>query len=461
MFYAQPMLITDFLATLSREEADSLTLTQLSPREKEVLSFLLSNRSEGIRDTKAICKKLGISSANLYRLSSPMLVKLYLMLVPEGGVEILRMLARKFLRKHFLIELERQEALLLAEKDTNALAAFYETAFILNMRFPGKDYDFDFAMELAGKHNRSLVKPDKDAATYFHIRCIFQEIVAMPSRKKMRISDMAKHGSSLLDAIAPKIEKCKDLRAKILYNDARQVMMEYIRWDPYLQLSLLYKNRDLLAKQSDEKMKPWIDITTLRIAELEAHVGKHREAFELYRTMNPTTEDLVKRGFLYVNAFLNICFICHEDAIAGQTIHEAFDRELVYQNPQLTILRALHLILSLLLKRDLEAAGKLIRQSLSNNVEENFFFMNEVSLRAYEAALAYYKKEFPLVHSLVSRHKKWLRSRRYTNDVTSWMVFFSYLDELASGIPPKKSTRERFLTQFAFEWPQYARLLTE
>jgi hypothetical protein len=455
------MLITDFLATLSREEADSLTLTQLSPREKEVLSFLLSNRTEGLADTKTICNQLGISSANLYRLSSPMLVKLYHTLVPEGGVEILRMLARKFLRKHFLVELERQEALLQTEKNTTELAAFYETAFILNMRFPGKDFDFEFSMELADKHNRSLVKPDKDIATYFHIRCIFQEIVAMPSRKKMRISDMAKHGSSLLDGIAPKVEKCKDVRAKILYNDARQVMMEFIHWDPYHQLSLLYKNRDLLAKQSDEKTRPWAEVTTLRIAELEAHIGKHREAFELYRKMNPTSEDLVKRGFLYVNAFLIICFICHEDAVAEQTIHEAFDRELVWQNPQLTLLRALHLILSLLLKRDLKAAGELISQSLSNNVEENFFFMNEVTLRAFETALAYYKKEFPLVHSLVSRHKKWLRSRRYTNDVTSWMLFFTYLDELASGIPPKKSTRERFLTQFAFEWPQYARLLTE
>lgn len=455
------MLITDFLATLSREEADSLTLTQLSPREKEVLSLLLSNRSEGLRDTKTICKALGISSTNLYRLSSPMLVKLYHTLVPEGGVEILRMLARKFLRKHFLIELERQEALLVAEENRAELPTFYETAFMLNMRFPGKDYDLDFAMELAGKHNRSLAKPDTDIATYFHIRCIFQEIVAMPARKKMRISDMATHGSSLLDAIAPKIEKCKDLRAKILYNDARQVMMEFIHWDPYLQLSLLYKNRELLSKGSDEKIAPWREITTLRIAELEAHIGKHREAFELYRTMNPTTEDLVKRGFLYVNAFLIICFICREDALAERTIHEAFDRELVLQNPQLTLLRSLHLILSLLLKRDLAGASELINQSLSDNVEENFFFMNEVTLRAYETALAYYKKEFPLVHSLVSRHKKWLRSRRYTNDVTSWMVFFSYLDELASGIPPKKSTRERFLNQFASEWPHYARLLTE
>src|SRR5690242_16063064 len=143
------------------------------------------------------------------------------------------------------------------------------------------------------------------------MRSIFQEIVSLPARKRLKVSDMERRANELLDAIEDRVNMHGDLRAKLLLNDSRQIMSDYVNWQPQERLSWLYKNRELLRGHEETNRMLW-ETTELRIAELEAYIGKAREAIEVYRRFHPTIDDVVKRGYLYANAYIIIAITAHD-----------------------------------------------------------------------------------------------------------------------------------------------------
>ena len=269
----------------------------------------------------------------------------------------------------------------------------------------------------------------------------------------------------LLSTIEAEVERSNDYRAKIYYNDARQISQEYRRWDPEERLVWLYKNRTVIEQYSDRVATHMREVIELRIAEVEAYIGKEREALAVYKQYHSTIADVVARGYLFANNYIITALICHEDALARQIVSEAFDTEVARNDAALRVLGVTHRALLALLGGELEEARRFIDMGLQENMEDNFFLLYEVQLRAAETALAYYNNDLALVHALVERHKKWIRARRYNLGVSTWGYFFSFVDEAAASKqtkkPIKKSTSDHFFTDFKSEWPHYARLFEE
>ncbi len=459
------MLLHELVKTLNEAERETLLAADLPQRQKEVLSYILKYHHCDLPDTDVICTELGLSRTNLYRQLSSILPQAYQILVPEGGIETLRFLTRKFLRKHFLLEIDRLEAAYTASGNTEALKTLYEQAFHQNMRFPVKTFDPKDASILAQKHLALLSEPDPNLETFYNVRTAFQEIVSLPAKKKMRVSEMAKRSDELLDRLQAEVERCTDYRAKIYYNDARQIQQEFHHWDPHERLFWLYKNRAVAEEYNQTFNKHMKEVIELRIAEIEAYIGKEQQSLATYKRYHPTIADVIARGYLFVNNYIITALICKEDAFARQIVSEAFDSGVARNDESLRVLGITHRTLLALLGGEYDEARRLIDNGLKENMEGNFFLLYEVQLRASETALAFFTNDPALVHALVERHKKWIRGRRYSLGVSTWGYFFSFVDELAASKqtsrPIKKSTYDHFFTDFKSEWPHYARLFEE
>jgi hypothetical protein len=456
------LLLDDFIRTLSAEEVEQLRGAALSPRRKQVLETFLEYRSTPLPPTDHLITRSGLTRTNFYRQASALLQDCYRVLA-ENETEVLRLLATKFLYKHFIDEFERQEQIYGDAKDGERLAQLYEVAFALIFRFEVKTFDLEFARTLAKKYFEAKGVFDEERATYYEMRSVFQEIVSLPSRKRLKITDMERRARELLDAIESRVYQYGDVRAKVLFHDAKQIMLDYVEWRPQERLSWLYKNRELFRDAPAEQYRTFNETNELRIAELEAYIGKWAESLATYKQYHPTIEDVVKRGYLYTNAYISIALIAGDIELAEAITEQAFNRELAESNEALHVLGITHKAHIALLKGDLAAARRYIDRGLAQNMEENFFFLYEVLFRCDEVVLALYEGKYDLVHQLTGRNKKWLRSRKYSLNVTSWGHFLTLLEELATkkhtGQPIKRSTLQRFKTDFTGEWPQYARLV--
>ncbi len=349
--------------------------------------------------------------------------------------------------------------------DTDSLVKLYELTFTLLFRFEVRTFDLDYARSIAKKYFEAKGSYDQTQATFFEMRSIFHEVVAQPSRKRLKVSDMERKANELLDAIEERVQKHGDFRAKMLFHDGKQIMLDYVKWDPYERLAWLYKNRELFGNNVTPEQESYYQTNELRIAELEAYIGKADEAVAMYKRLHPTFDDVIKRGYLYVNAYITIAMIAEEDELAREITEYAFSRELAESNAALRVLGTTHKAVLALLRRDLTAARTYIESGLAENMEDNFFFLYEVMFRCDEVVLAFYHEQYELVQQLTERNKKWLRSRKYSINVSGWGYFLTLLEELTTkkltGKEIKRSTLERFKQDFTSEWPHYARLVAD
>lgn len=456
------MLLDDLIRTLSPEEVTLLRDADLSPRRKAVLEAFIECRDKELPPTEQLTKELDLTRTNLYRQTSALLQDCYRIL-SENELEVLRLLARKFLHKHFLDEVERLEDIYRGKGDNDSLVKLYELTFTLLFRFEVRTFDLVYARSITKKYFEAKGSYDETKATFFEMRSIFHEVVAQPSRKRLKVSDMERNANELLDGIEERVQKHGDFRAKMLFHDGKQIMLDYVKWDPHERLTWLYKNRELFGNTVTSEQESYYETNELRIAELEAYIGKADAALKMYKRLHPTIDDLIKRGYLYVNAYITIAMIAEEDELAREITEYAFSRELAESNAALRVLGTTHKAVLALLRKDITAARTYIESGLAENMEDNFFFLYEVMFRCDEVVLALYHKQYELVHQLTERNKKWLRSRKYSINVSSWGYFLALLDELAikkmTGENIKRSTLERFKTDFTSEWPQYARLV--
>jgi hypothetical protein len=424
-------LLFDFISIILPPDIDRILAVPFRGKEKEVITELISQRSNKELGKQEMLQKLQLTSSHFDKICSVLLDKCYEALEPAGGIALIENLGRRLpsIEKHFYKEVSKQ---MVHEGNNNEYLLILIEIFQKTLPIKSKDYAVIEQVMKRMLHNAteeelpSLKISLAAKQLYFDIEKDF----ATQKVKHTR----AKHEESMQKVCG-------------YYNEASdQAKTEILRTKSYLHLALLEPEKCIaptLEAIEIFKRSTFLhsDINLmrmqLRLTEAYYFTSQFRKALDMMREIYSQNTAIPDRGY-YNTKYIQLCLIEGRIEEAQQILAQQLSG---YANGEHYAIRDVITTIKVkLFSGEYDNAHQLISLGYEIMVKGKYI-QYEVELRNLEAAYFFLTGERDFVVQLCKRNIKFLRQNNFTVKTSRYPEFFMLLQAIIRS--PKFTARQQ------------------
>ena len=292
------LLLERFIGALSPEEIEKLHAIKLTPVERKVLDAIIATHlysKVGVESkTSQLREIVGMSQVNLRFYSSHLLDKAYRMIVPEGGINLLRLLASRGLIHNFKNEIREQEKGL----SSDALKKFYFTTFELSAGIVYSNLDLNCCNYLGRKYLSTLDGEAQDQALAIELRVKQAEFLQKFTMQRNRVRT-ATEFRQFLDGVPEKLDGHQSSYTHYAYADAESYYKLMTDASSTEVPELVKKMIDMLPREMEELLPETRDMLQYRlIQQYENQDDPHKVYTVLEEFFSVPRKDLPVRHYI-------------------------------------------------------------------------------------------------------------------------------------------------------------------
>ncbi|HYF03792.1 MAG TPA: hypothetical protein VEC36_10480 [Patescibacteria group bacterium] len=416
----------EFINILKGDELEKVQSLQLPLRQRNVLHTILNFRHRELPEVPELLKALDMSSQHFYKINSVLLNKCYAAFAPELGLRVLEILTAKNLYRHFCHEMFLQEKQLL-KNAPDQLEEFYFRCFNLLQAQSAKYYEEPLTCSFGEKYLAARKNPQKDDELYVEVRLLQTRIIMLSVRGK---NDEL--GCKMLNELERHAEALHGSRhAPALYGHYHGFAAYYTYFTDADEnagkiLDYLLKARSICEEYPHILGTSYQLWTQGKIAEAHYAAGNFQQAYENYTELFKTDIRERQKWFYHATKFTQICIILGELAKAGELLHEYFDVHVASREKTMTTMGSISYAKLHLAKGELLKAKEYIDLGFELNTK-NYYVQYEIELRNLQNTYFFLKEEWELAEDLARRNLKFLTSKGFTLETSTYGYFYKMI----------------------------------
>lgn len=411
-----------YLRTVTPEETERILSTDLTPRERQVLEFLLDVRTAPDTTKEEATARLAMSGVMFDKTCSVLLRNVYAAVIPEGELSLLGDLNRRGLRPLFLHEMKRQEKEMrnAGDVDPDRQADFYRSLFdILHQRF-SSDYDEKLTRRIARKYLTLCPSPDNKVycdACILGARC--WTIAAQGTSDKLEDGIRRR-----LEANDRRITPATDPRARFQQLNAWIIYYGQFGYDPRRRLEILEESAALCDSYPDLfPLRKKVE-TLCKIAEEHYFYRTDlKTPYLMYRDLFREYSDMLTADYYHATKFFQLSLINGDYKGAEKVLRQYYGYDLRLELAGRSKMGSINWTKFYLITGNMEEARRYLDLAFEQN-QKKFYVQYEIECRLLQTAWFYLNGNFETVEMMVPANIKYLRSKNYTLTNTRFYPWF-------------------------------------
>jgi len=459
------MLLAKLLQTLSGEEISKIRKGFKLPERSRLIFERIATSPESPPDSASLVKAFRISKENFYSLCSEIVDECVRILAAKEEFSTLNFFRSKYLYRPFITEAIRTEKQLLTGQDKARLERFYEFMFKNMVDFPVSLIDMELLYEFGIKWHKIKKNPPADEELYIKMKVLFYTIAALPSKKKMNLSQMYSYSRNLLDPIKEAAETSVNPLVRHEYYQAEWKTCVYRSPGKNEEILWLGRSLEVIRKHRHHFESQREEVIELHMAyELAMKHDRASEALETFRKFSNGQSPETSRGALYLLRFSRVALLAGDYETSRRVIEDFGHYQVVKSTPAIYITVLILQAMLDLIEGKTDSSLQLALKAKALN-HENHFLAYEVQIRGLETVIAYKRGDILLTDQLIGRNIKWLRTRRISLMASAWIYFYQTIESIIkfkqTGEPIRKQLLQHFKSDFRTEHPDYYMLLED
>lgn len=437
--------LLEFLNVLSQEEVNKLRNATFRGNEGKLLDHMLSFRQSGVSVPDGDLLLLpGVSKTYYYKLVSTTLRKSYEVLVPEGGIALIRWLNRRSLNDHAFHELRLQEKDLSEAGKTEDLIGFLKECLQIFQRNSRHRQHVKIPEYLAGQ--LQYIQPDNSYIRQFcSIQLFMSHVWTCAARGQAKAER---------DSLATEFET---LQQALVASDFAELQLEFYKaagtyhiliWDDNIaSLKAITKALDLANSLGISDAERYA--IEAKLAEMHYFTSGFQAAYNSYISLFNLYPEIAAQDLYHQSKFFQVCLILNRNSIVHERIGPIFGDHVRGVNPNTVVMGCLN-YLKLYLSEDNTEAARFYLVLGREMLDKNSFFQYDTELRFLEEYYFFLKQDMETCQNLIKRDLKFLRQKNRLpgNSELPWFPML-LLEIMAIRTGIKKILRPRFRPHFA------------
>lgn len=404
MIYLQQLL-----NNVSPDELSTLKEMEQTGTETKVFDYILNQKDDFAVSEAA--EQLELSKVHFRKTHSILLQKAYDILEPKGGLELLRLLARRNVHSQVKHELGKLEKQYLAENEHEKLKELFYNAVELFLNTNLSEFNIDFVNELAVKYKEYA----KDEPYY---KKLIPELLVMYYEQSIYSRKYASTDQVRIDFFKKVKERSKHFKEHLLNsNDPWAEFWYYNQTSHYYEQSsrdienirkYMRKAIETIDKKPEIFPLQYKILTNLNLGMSYYDSSDFEEAEKIFTKIFDTYPENLRGSIFFVDAFiqLNIAIGKNEKAKELIFFYYNYDQEKPYEYSgkhfgPLSILGLVYF-----LEDQLDLGYKCVQTAQQICVKSSYYYI-ESMIRIFENSYFFLTGEYDLAEQLTSKNIKY------------------------------------------------------
>jgi hypothetical protein len=448
--------LQSLLQTLSEKELAELNNLRLIGKEKVVFDYTLHYRTTILPDMSEVVKTLEISDAHYYKISSVLVRKVYMTLVPEQGIGLLQFLKRKNLFSLLRHEILFQDKKHTASKGKAELEFFYQNCFHYLIDLPYKYYD----KKMIGIFGKKYLSARGGNSTSDNLYVKFHMLFADLNRIAARKNPGKSIGITLTELQKYEKELAGSNHYLATYYLYRSFCSYYSFYDKQPQKVIEYLEKAILLKDHIASFFQ-IDISLfLQLLYADALFANNEvaEAEKIYNKAFEKGIDENMFGYYFHCEQYVLVSIIREKYDQAKTLLDKVFQPCIDNRLDIYATRGAMCYVKLYMSSlDLKNALNYLNTAKAIN-EKTFYLPFDVQLRVLENIYFFLKKDYDFSFQLAQRNIKFLKTQDQTDIFGNYLLLWKMITGMLNAITKRIPMNDELVKDYEFLNANYANL---